>query len=233
MARRPPQRPTQVDTIGSTSVADPATDRAITDVREALERLRQLSVAPTVTRLTLNAIRPVTTIDGSVYIDPSDGELYYRDTDGTVSQLSNQSGGAVTDTYGSRFAQRAAELVSVVGGSPINFTNGRGVGSAAGGCSFYVACPDLRRGDRLVSVTCSFSLGVGAGTTQIELKRRDNPTVSLGTASSAFAGGGDLDVTLTLGTPESISAARSYVVLVTLARSQDSVETITVEYDRT
>jgi hypothetical protein len=40
VAKRPPRRPTRVDTVGSTSVADPTTERALSEVRDYVLRLK-------------------------------------------------------------------------------------------------------------------------------------------------------------------------------------------------
>ena len=138
-----------------------------------------------------------------------------------------------TNSHGSRFVQVDAEYLATISGTPINFTNGRGVGSSAGACSFWTNFPQLLRGDRILSVTGTFSCGVGAGTSSINLKRRNAnalaPT-SLGSASSG-ATGSPVNVTIS-GLTETVAAGLSYVLEVNTGRSQDALETITVEFDR-
>jgi hypothetical protein len=54
VAKRPPRRPTRVDTVGSTSVADPTTERALSEVRDYVLRLKT-AVANVDTSLTIDA----------------------------------------------------------------------------------------------------------------------------------------------------------------------------------
>jgi hypothetical protein len=161
-------------------------------------------------------------------------EWFVNDGNGNEIQLTDGGELAFPDTHGPRFEEKPAELNAVLSGTPINFTNGRGVGSAAGACSFFAVMPHIRRGCRILSVSGTFAVGLGAGTSSINLKRRNAnllaPT-SLGSASSGVGAGGQLVVTLS-GLTETVGAGQSYVLEVNTGRSQDSLETITVEFDR-
>jgi hypothetical protein len=138
-----------------------------------------------------------------------------------------------TDSHPARFDQVAAELHSIITGAPINFTNGRGVGSASAACSFFAVMPHIRRGCRILSVTGTFSCGVGVGTSSINLKRRNANGLAPTTLGSASTGGTGAPVTVTIsGLTETVAAGLSYVLEVNTGRSQDALETITVEYDR-
>lgn len=135
--------------------------------------------------------------------------------------------------HGPKFRQYPAQFLATITGAPINFTNGRGVGSASGACSFYAQFPPMERGERILSVTGNFSCGVGVGTSAITVRRRNRdglaPT-SLGTQSSG-ATGADVAVAVS-GLTETVGTGAAYVLEVATGRSQDALESITVEYDR-
>lgn len=98
MAERPGRRPASVDAIGATSIADPTTDRAVSEVRELVGRMQQAAVTPTVNRVTLNRLRPRTTVNLSLFSDPDTGDLYWRTVDGQYVQLTDGPDIAVTVT---------------------------------------------------------------------------------------------------------------------------------------
>lgn len=166
------------------------------------------------------------------------GDWYCKDSAGNEIRIS--SGGAlaapVTDingAHGARFVQAPAELLAIITGAPINFTNGKGVGSGSGACSFFCPMPVLRRGDRILSVIGTFGCGVGAGTSSINLKRRNADGLAPTTLGSNSSGATGAGVTCTIsGLTEVIGSGLSYVLEVNTGRSQDSFETITVQYDR-
>jgi hypothetical protein len=115
-------------------------------------------------------------------------------------------------------------LLGINSGTPINFTNGRGVGSAAGAAKFYCALPEMRRGDRILSVAGTFGTGLGAGTSGINLA-----PATVGSASSGSTG---QPITVTIsGLTETVASGISYVLEVDTGRAQDSFTCITVEYD--
>lgn len=96
MAVRPPKRPPSVSALGSLQAGrgeDEAgvTDRALGSITDAIEAMRSKATAPTVNALTLNSVRPLTKIEGSLYTDGV--ELYWLDFDGNRIQLT--SNGAV------------------------------------------------------------------------------------------------------------------------------------------
>jgi hypothetical protein len=93
MPVRPPKRPTRVDALGSlnVNVEDEATSRAIDALTDALGRQRQAATTPTVNRLTLNGVTPLTNIELSIYTDGTDA--WFIDGDGNRIQLT--SNGAV------------------------------------------------------------------------------------------------------------------------------------------
>lgn len=276
MPKQPARRPRATAEASGPSVEDPTTDRALTELRELLTRVKQGATAPLVKYITLLAQRPTPTINRSLFDSDIDGELYYRDREGRDIQITdagdlaggldvgplpanvsaitvntagvfnvNDAGNVIVDLYvtnlhttgtnshGSRFVQVDAEYLATITGAPINFTNGRGVGSASAACSFFANFPQLLRGDRILSVTGTFSCGVGAGTSSINLKRRNAdglaPT-SLGSASSTGTGA-PLNVTIS-GLTETVASGVSYVLEVNTGRSQDALEAITVEFDR-
>lgn len=138
-----------------------------------------------------------------------------------------------TDSHGSRFLEFPPELNAIISGAPINFTNGRGVGSASAACSFYCTMPPLRRGDRIVAVSGVFSTGVGVGTTSINLRRRNADNLAPTSLGSTSTGSTGSPLTLTIsGLTETVAAGKSYILEVATGRSQDALETITVQYDR-
>jgi hypothetical protein len=277
VAKQPPRRARATNDITAPAVADPTTERALSEVREQVGRVRQSASAPLVSRVTFIAQRPTPTINRSLFDSDLDGELYYRDSEGRDIRLTedgfisgsdvdvgplpanvsavtvnaagdlnvNDAGNVIvdlyvtnlhttgTDSHGSRFIEFPPELNAVISGAPINFTNGRGVGSAVGACSFYVTMPGLRRGDRILAVSGTFATGVGAGTSSINLKRRNADAFAPTTLGTASSGGTGTPLTVTLsGLTETVVAGKSYVLEVNTGRSQDSLETITVEYDR-
>ena len=102
MAVRPPKRPAPVAALGSQQAqgvgedTGEATDRALGAIVDAIENLRQRLSAPTVNRITLNDLRPLTNVPGSVYTDGTD--LWFLDFDGNRIQLT--ANGAVNATSG-------------------------------------------------------------------------------------------------------------------------------------
>lgn len=110
MPVRPPKRPDRVDALGAlnVNVEDEATSRAIDALNDALNRAKQAATTPTVTRLTLNSVKPLTNIELSIYTDGTDA--WFIDGDGNRIQLTasgavNAVGGGggstsfVTSTY--------------------------------------------------------------------------------------------------------------------------------------
>jgi len=277
VAKQPPRRARATNDITSPSVADPTTERALSEVREQVGRVRQAASAPTVARLTLIRQRPTPTINESVFVSDLDGELYYRDSEGrdvlitddgdlaggldvgplpaNISAITvnaagtfnvNDSGNVIQDLYvvnlhqsgtsdshGVRFKQMLPALLGINTGTPINYTNGRGVGSAAGAAVFYCAMPEMRRGDRILSVIGTFGTGVGAGTSSITLKRCIGDNLAPATIAAASSGSTGQPLTVTIsGLTETVPSGTSYVLEVATGRAQDSFSCITVEYDR-
>lgn len=298
MPKQPPRRVRSTNDIMAPSVADPTTERALSEVREQVGRVRQSASAPLVSRLTFVPQSQSVSIDESLFTQ-DDGDLYFRDDEGrviritaggvvngsgevtitedldfndfsaldvhrvevhnnTVSpaaassiymvndewyvndgngveiQLTDSGELAFPDTHGPRFDQKPAELLAIITGAPINFTNGKGVGSGGGACSFFSAMPHIRRGCRILSVSGTFAVGLGAGTSSINLKRRNADLLApttLGSASSGVGAGGTLTLTIS-GLTETVATGLSYVLEVNTGRAQDSFETITVEFDR-
>jgi hypothetical protein len=137
------------------------------------------------------------------------------------------------DSHGIRFKQMLPALLGINSGTPINFTNGRGVGSAAGAAKFYCALPEMRRGDRILSVAGTFGTGLGAGTSGIILKRCNGDNLAPATVGSASSGSTGQPITVTIsGLTETVASGISYVLEVDTGRAQDSFTCITVEYDR-
>lgn len=299
MPRQPPRRARATNDIAATSVEDPTTERALSEVREQVGRVRQAASAPTVTRLTFVPQSQSVGVDESLFTQ-DDGDLYFRDDEGRIIRITSAGtiavgpSGPVTitedldfndfsaldvhrvevhnngsspgeassiymindewyvsdgngveiqvtlngelnipDTHGSRFKQVLPALLGINTGTPINFTNGRGCGSAAGAAVFYCALPELRRGDRILSVIGTFGTGVGVGTSSINLKRcigNNIAPTSIGSASSGSTGQ-PLTVTIS-GLTETVASGSSYVLEVATGRAQDSFSCITVEYDR-
>lgn len=190
---------------------------------QALEDLR---------RLTLTAQGSVAT-NLSIYVIGND--FYCRDGAGNEIRLTSAGVlNAATDlngAHGSRFIQAPAHLGGINTGAAQYFSNGKGVGSAAGATTFHMNIPPLRRGDRIRSVTARVDRGAVAGTTQIQLYRVANPIVSVGGPASSAATAGLVDVTIS-GLSIVVGTHESYTLLVTLPVSQDSLQTVTVEYDR-
>lgn len=165
-------------------------------------------------------------------------DWYLRDGNGneirlTASGAINVASTDLNGSHGARFINHPPAFLATITGAPINFTNGRGIGSASAACSFYCTMPTLRRGSRILSVTGVFSTGVGVGTSAITLRRRnaDNlaPT-SVGTQSTGSTGA-PLSVTIS-GLTETVGNTQSYVLEVATGRSQDALEAVIVEYDR-
>jgi hypothetical protein len=276
MPKQPPRRARATNDITGPSVEDPTTDRALSEVREQVDRVRRGATAPTVTRLTLIRQRPTPTINESIFVSDLDGELYYRDSEGrdivitddgdlaggldvgalpanisaiTINSIGtfdvNDSGNVIqdlyvvnlhtsgtADTHGIRFKQMLPALLGINSGTPINFTNGRGVGSAAGAAKFYCALPEMRRGDRILSVAGTFGTGLGAGTSGIILKRCNGDNLAPATVGSASSGSTGQPITVTIsGLTETVASGISYVLEVDTGRAQDSFTCITVEYD--
>jgi hypothetical protein len=276
MPKQPPRRARATNDITGPSVEDPTTDRALSEVREQVDRVRRGATAPTVTRLTLIRQRPTPTINESIFVSDLDGELYYRDSEGrdivitddgdlaggldvgalpanisaiTINSIGtfdvNDSGNVIQDLYvvnlhtsgtadshGIRFKQMLPALLGINSGTPINFTNGRGVGSAAGAAKFYCALPEMRRGDRILSVAGTFGTGLGAGTSGIILKRCNGDNLAPATVGSASSGSTGQPITVTIsGLTETVASGISYVLEVDTGRAQDSFTCITVEYD--
>jgi hypothetical protein len=230
-ASRPSKPRTRTKLVGR-QTGDAAVDPAILALQEAVRRLEGKEDPEPPADFVLS-ILPV----------PAATAAVQEESDGTFS--TNEAGNPIQDLYavnlhltgayqhGSRFIEYPPELNAILTGTPINFTNGRGVGSAAGACSFFVTMPPLLRGDRILAVSGVFAVGLGAGTSSINLKRRNADLLApttLGTASSGVGAGGNLVVTLS-GLTETVVAGKSYVLEVNTGRAQDSLETITVEYD--
>lgn len=276
MPKQPARRPRATAEASGPSVEDPTTDRALSELRELLTRVRQGNTAPLVKYLTLIRQRPTPTINESIFVSDIDGELYYRDSEGrnilitedgdlaggldvgalpanisaiTVNSIGtfdvNDSGNVIQDLYvvnlhqsgtsdshGVRYKQVLPALLGTNSGTPIDFTNGRGVGSAAGAAKFYCALPEMRRGDRILSVIGTFGTGVGAGTSAINLKRCIGDNLAPASIASASSGSTGQPLTVTIsGLTETVAAGVSYVLEVDTGRAQDSFSCITVEYD--
>lgn len=277
MPKQPARRPRATAEVTGPSVDDPTTDRALSELRELLTRVKQGGTAPLVKYLTLLPQRPTPTVNRSLYDSDIDGELYYRDGEGRDIRLTedgfisgsdvdvgplpanvsavtvnaagdldvNDAGNVIvnlhvtnlhttgTNSHGSRFKTWAPELNAIISGAPINFTNGRGVGSAGGACSFYCTMPPFLVGDRILAVSGTFSTGVGVGTTSINLRRRNANNLAPTTLGSTSTGSTGAPLTITIsGLTETVASGLSYILEVATGRSQDALETITVEFDR-
>jgi len=162
---------------------------------------------------------------------------YVRDGAGNEIRLtaSGVLNAGVTDlngAHGTRFKQILPALLGINTGTPINYTNGRGVGSAAGAAVFYCALPELRRGDRILSVIGTFGTGVGVGTSAITLKRCIGDNIAPATVGTASSGSTGQPITVTISAlTETVASGVSYVLEVATGRAQDSFSCITVEYD--
>lgn len=226
--KNPPRpRPANVPKrAGEGSVAE-----AITDLQVAVRRLEGKPEPEEAEAFVLEVL-PVPPAIAAVQEHP-DGAFSTNRAAAPIQDLYvvNLHASGTSDTHGPRFVQMPAHLGGIVTGTPIYFTSGKGVGSGAGACAFYSNMPQLRRGSRILSVSVRLHRTVGAGTSQIVFKRVANSPVTLGTASSISAPGGDLDLTIS-GLTETVGAATSYTMEVTLPQSQDAFQTVTIEYDR-
>lgn len=227
LSRRNPPRPKPA--LVGRQTGDAQQDPAILALQEAVRRLERRE-EPNPFVLT---ILPIPAAAAAVQIDAA-GELASNEQANPIVDLwvtnLHTSG---TESHGPRFVQMPAALGGIASGAPIHFTNGRGIGSAGGACSFYTDVPPVERGKRIRSISARLDLGVTAGTTQIDVKHRQAVPVTIGTASTTSTAGGIHDLTVTFAGPTflPVVAGDSWVIFVQLPRSQDSLETITVEYD--
>lgn len=232
MPRRPPKRPTRVDTIGATSIADPTTDRAVAELRELVLRMQQLMVAPTVNRLGVNEVAPVTTINGSVYAFGD--ELFWRDSDGTVSQLSNQSaGGGGGDTYGDRQYTICLKEVSVpagsVGAPGDGFTS---ITTTANNTTLVFGPLMTRLGERPKGCVARVNKNsLGTMTLRWQKSVDGGARSDIGTSATS-ATSGLQTLTSTVAAPTATVANENYYVTVTCPNSGDQVIWVTFTVDK-
>jgi hypothetical protein len=205
---------------------------AITDAQAAIRRL-EAKPDPEEAEPFVLSILPLPPAVAAVQMDPT-GALSSNEQANPIQDLYvvNLHTTGTSDSHGIRPKQVLAALLGINTGAPINYTNGRGCGSPAGAAVFYCALPEMRRGDRILSVTGTFGTGVGVGTSSINLKRCIGNNIAPASIGSASTGGTGQPIHVTIsGLTETVPSGVSYVLEVATGRSQDSFVTITVEYD--
>lgn len=151
---------------------------------------------------------------------------------GSTSNFLRQDGQWVPAAGGAEVLEHAPDLISVVSGAAINYTNGRGIGSPSGATSFYCTLPTFRRGDVIAALEIDGNFGASPSAYAFSLIQRDGnafPATSTVQAFTPTLGGATQRVTLTLSTPKVVLANHALILLATLQQSQDSLQTISVQ----
>lgn len=230
-ASRPSKPRTRTKLVGR-QTGEASVDPAILALQGAVRRLEEKEDPEPPADFVLS-ILPIPPATAAVQ-EESDGTFSTNEAGNPIQDLYvvNLHTTGVGDSHGTRFKQVLPALLGINTGTPIDYTNGRGCGSAAGAAVFYCAMPEMRRGDRILSVIGTFGTGVGAGTSSITLKRCIGDNLAPATIASASSGSTGQPLTVTIsGLTETVPAGTSYVLEVATGRAQDSFSCITVEYD--
>jgi hypothetical protein len=233
MPRRPPRRPDKANAIGAPSTGHDPTDRAIEEVREQVDRMRQGAIAPRVTMLTLAALLPLPQVDASVYADPRTGELFWRSPDGEVSQLSNQSGGGGGgDTYGDREHVFCLRNFGVTSGTAVIDAGAIQVTTTAGSATVVWGPLPIRLGERLKSVRIRTLKGSsGTMTVRAITSVNGGGASHVATAATSVAVGLQT-ITSTVAAPAAVVANENFYVQVTSNDIGDVVSQVAFTVDK-
>lgn len=150
---------------------------------------------------------------------------------GSTTNFLRQDGSWVPAAGGSKVIEHATQLSGISAGTPINYNNGRGVGSAAGGATFYATLPSLERGAVISAITIDGNWGAGSAVYPTSLIQRDGgsfPATSTVQAFTPTLGGATFQATLTLSTPKVVLANKSLILLFTTINAQDALQTVSV-----
>jgi hypothetical protein len=252
--RQPPSRPIAVNAIGSTSVADPATERAFVDLREQVDRLRSAvartpaaSAAFTVTEdlefndfsalevhtMQMTELGATPGVPNRIYMI---GDDWYV-SDGNGNEIQITSGGALAvagdDLYGDReyiLPLRDFTLISGTVGGPHNGYTRVDVTAAS---SILWGPMQLRVGERIKSFRCRIQKNATATTTIRVQVASDGGGLSDTGGSVTSNTSGLQTLSHTLSSPVTVTApSTNYYIRATMPQSGDSMYVLYFTVDK-
>jgi hypothetical protein len=206
VARRPPRRPTPADTIGSTSVDDSATERALNDIRDLIGRMQ--------TKIAANQTAIEEVAEAVDAIEPGGG------------------GGGGDDTYGDREYVFCLRNFAATTGTAVIDAAALQVTTTAGSAVVVWGPLPLRIGERLKSVRIRTLKGSsGLMTVRARVSVDGAAATNIATAATSTASGLQT-ISSTVTTPTAAVANENYYVQVTSNDLADVVSQVAFTVDK-
>jgi hypothetical protein len=249
---RPPRRPTRVDTIGGTSVKDPTTERALSEVRELISRMQtrqatssgSLTIAADLEFNDFSALEVHTMQMTNLGSSPGESSRIYMIgddwyvSDGNGNEIQITSGGAIAvtgtaDLYGDRSIYLSLRECSAITGSLGGGNNGYSIIETASNNTTVLFGPlQVRRGERLKGARIRTNKNsLGTMTLQYATSNDGSGLSTTGTSATSSTNGLQT-LSVTLASPVTTAQDVMYYLQVTCPNSGDRIHAVEITVDK-